>query len=89
VVIGVFGIELPEEIGLEDGRGGLVFEVGLDEGGLDLTLGRLIGTGVLLPRDVLVGRGIRTSHRGLGGRVRHRSHKRVRKFAVGDGRAWD
>lgn len=36
MVVCVFGVELPEEIGLEDGGSRLVFEVGLNEGGLDL-----------------------------------------------------
>ena len=32
----MFGVELPEEIGLEGGQGGLVFEICLDEGCLNL-----------------------------------------------------
>jgi len=36
VIICIFGVELPEEIGLEGGRGRLVFEVCLDKGCLDL-----------------------------------------------------
>jgi len=80
IVIGVFGVKLPEEVGLGDRCCSLVLQISLDKGGLNLLLERRLGTA---PREAgLIVRVKHTNRTMLDGIIRHQPHRLVHMSAI-------